>query len=179
MFPDIQQLNSVHERRPFFLPRYFCYLTIMLSNLSITGACVWHLSTGMERIHKWHFSINGHCNSVQMSFPCSVLTLSIFCLRFQWQLFFWQLMLYYIHRSIIGKDICTYCRKPLGIDAKMILDALQIYCHSTCFKVRFHLLPRNRIWLQYLLYTTHIRDYLGLRPSPPVRIRSLETGGED
>ncbi|NWV54102.1 SCEL protein, partial [Daphoenositta chrysoptera] len=37
-------------------------------------------------------------------------------------------------RSIIGKDICTYCRKPLGIDAKMILDALQIYCHSTCFK---------------------------------------------
>ncbi|XP_074901932.1 sciellin isoform X1 [Buteo buteo] len=37
-------------------------------------------------------------------------------------------------RSIIGKDICTYCRKPLGIDAKMILDALQICCHSTCFK---------------------------------------------
>ncbi|XP_064577466.1 sciellin isoform X1 [Zonotrichia leucophrys gambelii] len=37
-------------------------------------------------------------------------------------------------RSIIGKDICTYCRKPLGIDAKMILDALQIHCHSTCFK---------------------------------------------
>ncbi|KAM7031483.1 sciellin isoform 3-T7 [Passerculus sandwichensis] len=37
-------------------------------------------------------------------------------------------------RSIIGKDICTYCRKPLGVDAKMILDALQIHCHSTCFK---------------------------------------------
>nr|XP_009668577.1 PREDICTED: sciellin [Struthio camelus australis] len=37
-------------------------------------------------------------------------------------------------RSIIGKDICTYCRKPLGIDVKMILDALQICCHSTCFK---------------------------------------------
>ncbi|NWV03314.1 SCEL protein, partial [Ptilonorhynchus violaceus] len=37
-------------------------------------------------------------------------------------------------RNIIGKDICTYCRKPLGIDAKMILEALQIYCHSTCFK---------------------------------------------
>ncbi|KAM9652894.1 sciellin isoform 1-T1 [Morphnus guianensis] len=37
-------------------------------------------------------------------------------------------------RSIIGKDICTYCRKPLGVDAKMILDALQICCHSTCFK---------------------------------------------
>ncbi|XP_031465771.1 sciellin isoform X2 [Phasianus colchicus] len=37
-------------------------------------------------------------------------------------------------QSIIGKDICTYCRKPLGIEAKMILDALQICCHSTCFK---------------------------------------------
>ncbi|XP_013806743.1 sciellin isoform X1 [Apteryx mantelli] len=37
-------------------------------------------------------------------------------------------------QSIIGKDICTYCRKPLGIDAKMVLDALQICCHSTCFK---------------------------------------------
>ncbi|XP_015707087.1 sciellin isoform X5 [Coturnix japonica] len=37
-------------------------------------------------------------------------------------------------QSIIGKDICTYCRKPLGTDAKMILDALQICCHSTCFK---------------------------------------------
>ncbi|XP_039375649.1 sciellin isoform X1 [Mauremys reevesii] len=37
-------------------------------------------------------------------------------------------------RTIIEKDMCTYCRKPLGIDSKMILDALQICCHSTCFK---------------------------------------------
>ncbi|XP_050805960.1 sciellin isoform X2 [Gopherus flavomarginatus] len=37
-------------------------------------------------------------------------------------------------RTIIEKDICTYCRKPLGIDSKMILDALQICCHSACFK---------------------------------------------
>ncbi|XP_006116510.1 sciellin isoform X2 [Pelodiscus sinensis] len=37
-------------------------------------------------------------------------------------------------RSIIEKDMCTFCRKPLGIEAKMILDALQICCHSTCFK---------------------------------------------
>ncbi|XP_059588076.1 sciellin isoform X2 [Alligator mississippiensis] len=37
-------------------------------------------------------------------------------------------------RTIIEKDMCTYCRKPLGIGAKMILDALQICCHSTCFK---------------------------------------------
>ncbi|KAJ7319914.1 hypothetical protein JRQ81_019425 [Phrynocephalus forsythii] len=37
-------------------------------------------------------------------------------------------------RAIIEKEICTYCRKPLGIDTKIILDALQICCHATCFK---------------------------------------------
>ncbi|XP_056411541.1 sciellin [Hyla sarda] len=37
-------------------------------------------------------------------------------------------------QSNIGKDVCTYCRKPLGIDAKMILKDLNICCHATCFK---------------------------------------------
>ncbi|KAM4795977.1 sciellin [Rhinophrynus dorsalis] len=37
-------------------------------------------------------------------------------------------------RSVIEKDMCTYCRKPLGIDAKMILKDLSICCHATCFK---------------------------------------------
>ncbi|XP_072267008.1 sciellin isoform X9 [Pyxicephalus adspersus] len=37
-------------------------------------------------------------------------------------------------RSVIEKDMCTYCRKPLGIDAKMILTDLNICCHATCFK---------------------------------------------
>uniref|UniRef100_A0A673TLA4 Sciellin n=1 Tax=Suricata suricatta TaxID=37032 RepID=A0A673TLA4_SURSU len=37
-------------------------------------------------------------------------------------------------RSVIERDMCTYCRKPLGTDTKMILDELQICCHSTCFK---------------------------------------------
>nr|XP_020639219.1 sciellin isoform X1 [Pogona vitticeps]XP_020639220.1 sciellin isoform X1 [Pogona vitticeps] len=37
-------------------------------------------------------------------------------------------------RAIIEKEMCTYCRKPLGTDAKMILDNLQICCHATCFK---------------------------------------------
>ncbi|KAM9031667.1 sciellin isoform 4-T5 [Sarcophilus harrisii] len=37
-------------------------------------------------------------------------------------------------RSVIEKDMCTYCRKPLGSNTKMILDELQICCHSTCFK---------------------------------------------
>ncbi|KAG8137601.1 hypothetical protein E2320_004827 [Naja naja] len=37
-------------------------------------------------------------------------------------------------RAIIGKELCTYCRKPLGTETKMILEALQICCHATCFK---------------------------------------------
>ncbi|XP_064126078.1 sciellin isoform X2 [Loxodonta africana] len=37
-------------------------------------------------------------------------------------------------RSVIERDMCTYCRKPLGVEAKMILDELQIRCHCTCFK---------------------------------------------
>ncbi|XP_036152418.1 sciellin isoform X4 [Myotis myotis] len=37
-------------------------------------------------------------------------------------------------RSVIERDMCTYCRKPLGTKTKMILDELQICCHSTCFK---------------------------------------------
>ncbi|XP_038166419.1 sciellin isoform X3 [Arvicola amphibius] len=37
-------------------------------------------------------------------------------------------------RSVIERDMCTYCRKPLGLETKMILDELQICCHSTCFK---------------------------------------------
>ncbi|XP_053772663.1 sciellin isoform X3 [Desmodus rotundus] len=37
-------------------------------------------------------------------------------------------------RSVIERDMCTYCRKPLGTTTKMILDELQICCHSTCFK---------------------------------------------
>ncbi|KAM6446497.1 sciellin [Liasis olivaceus] len=34
----------------------------------------------------------------------------------------------------IEKELCTYCRKPLATDTKMILEALQICCHATCFK---------------------------------------------
>ncbi|XP_030058277.1 sciellin [Microcaecilia unicolor] len=37
-------------------------------------------------------------------------------------------------RTVIEKDMCTYCRKPLGIETKMILDELHICCHATCFK---------------------------------------------
>lgn len=41
----------------------------------------------------------------------------------------------HLYRSVIERDMCTYCRKPLGTETKMILDELQICCHSTCFKV--------------------------------------------
>ncbi|XP_060091214.1 sciellin [Heteronotia binoei] len=37
-------------------------------------------------------------------------------------------------RTVIEKDMCTFCRKPLGTDTKMVLDALQISCHATCFR---------------------------------------------
>ncbi|XP_073436524.1 sciellin isoform X3 [Dendrobates tinctorius] len=37
-------------------------------------------------------------------------------------------------RTVMEKDMCTYCRKPLGIDAKMILKDMNICCHATCFK---------------------------------------------
>lgn len=44
----------------------------------------------------------------------------------------------FFYRAIIDKEMCTYCRKPLGTDTKMILEALQICCHATCFKVETH-----------------------------------------
>ncbi|XP_066562711.1 sciellin isoform X11 [Amia ocellicauda] len=37
-------------------------------------------------------------------------------------------------RTIIDKDMCTYCRKPINTEAKMILDDLHICCHASCFK---------------------------------------------
>ncbi|XP_015685171.1 sciellin-like, partial [Protobothrops mucrosquamatus] len=37
-------------------------------------------------------------------------------------------------RAITDKELCTYCRKPLGTNTKMILEALKICCHATCFK---------------------------------------------
>lgn len=80
MLPNIKQLNSVYQRRSFYLPRYFCNLTIMLNNFPITGAHVWHLSTGMERIQKWHFPI---MTSVQYTnvFPTQCASLINFLLE--------------------------------------------------------------------------------------------------
>ncbi|XP_039193621.1 sciellin-like [Crotalus tigris] len=38
------------------------------------------------------------------------------------------------NQRAIDRELCTYCRKPLGTNTKMILEALQICCHATCFK---------------------------------------------
>ncbi|TKS66888.1 Sciellin [Collichthys lucidus] len=37
-------------------------------------------------------------------------------------------------RTVLEKDLCTYCRKPFNGDAKMILDDMKINCHAHCFK---------------------------------------------
>lgn len=36
-------------------------------------------------------------------------------------------------RTVLDKDLCSYCRKPFTGDAKMILDDMKINCHATCF----------------------------------------------
>nr|XP_023699305.1 flocculation protein FLO11-like isoform X2 [Paramormyrops kingsleyae] len=37
-------------------------------------------------------------------------------------------------RSVLEKDICSSCRKPMSTEPKMILNDIQINCHATCFK---------------------------------------------
>uniref|UniRef100_A0A8C3AEB5 LIM zinc-binding domain-containing protein n=1 Tax=Cyclopterus lumpus TaxID=8103 RepID=A0A8C3AEB5_CYCLU len=37
-------------------------------------------------------------------------------------------------RTVLQKDLCTYCRKPFIGDAKMVLDDMKINCHASCFK---------------------------------------------
>ncbi|XP_042350748.1 sciellin isoform X2 [Plectropomus leopardus] len=37
-------------------------------------------------------------------------------------------------RTVLEKDLCSYCHKPFTGDAKMVLDDMKINCHATCFK---------------------------------------------
>ncbi|XP_061698704.1 sciellin isoform X2 [Syngnathoides biaculeatus] len=37
-------------------------------------------------------------------------------------------------RSVLERELCTYCHKPFNGDPKMILDDMKISCHSFCFK---------------------------------------------
>ncbi|KPP56901.1 hypothetical protein Z043_125435 [Scleropages formosus] len=39
-----------------------------------------------------------------------------------------------LDRSVTEKDMCSYCRKPMNIEPKVILDDIQINCHASCFK---------------------------------------------
>ncbi|XP_059895512.1 sciellin isoform X11 [Gadus macrocephalus] len=37
-------------------------------------------------------------------------------------------------RTVMEKDLCSYCRKPFNTEAKMVLDDMKINCHASCFK---------------------------------------------
>ncbi|XP_071335035.1 sciellin isoform X2 [Trachinotus anak] len=56
-------------------------------------------------------------------------------------------------RTVLEKDLCTYCRKPFTGDAKMILDDLKINCHASCFKCEVcnstlgHLKAGDSMWI--------------------------------
>ncbi|XP_036396072.1 sciellin isoform X2 [Megalops cyprinoides] len=69
-------------------------------------------------------------------------------------------------RSIIGKDMCTYCRKPMNIEPKMILDELQIHCHASCFKCEVcnsslgHLKAGDSMWIYRR--TVHCENCFGI-----------------
>ncbi|KPP67688.1 hypothetical protein Z043_113692 [Scleropages formosus] len=56
-------------------------------------------------------------------------------------------------RVIVDKDMCTYCRKPLSPDPKVILDDMKIKCHASCFKCEVcnkplgHLKAGDSMWV--------------------------------
>ncbi|GAA6224069.1 sciellin [Lates japonicus] len=56
-------------------------------------------------------------------------------------------------RTVLEKDLCTYCRKPFTADAKMVLDDLKINCHASCFKCELcnntldHLRAGDTMWV--------------------------------
>ncbi|XP_069035102.1 sciellin isoform X2 [Lepisosteus oculatus] len=69
-------------------------------------------------------------------------------------------------RSIIDRDMCTYCRKPINTEAKMILDDLQICCHASCFKCEVcnsslgHLKAGDSMWIYRR--TVHCESCFGM-----------------
>ncbi|XP_040004774.1 sciellin [Xiphias gladius] len=56
-------------------------------------------------------------------------------------------------RTVLEKDLCTYCHKPFVGDAKMVLDDLKINCHASCFKCEVcnstlgHLKAGDSMWI--------------------------------
>ncbi|GAB1299156.1 Sciellin [Apodemus speciosus] len=82
-------------------------------------------------------------------------------------------------RSVIERDMCTYCRKPLGVETKMILDELQICCHSTCFKLENRSLAR--MWFSTRAASYNHKDRLrgkALGSSEGKSAMSKKNGGQ-
>ncbi|KAM6985044.1 sciellin [Aplochiton taeniatus] len=56
-------------------------------------------------------------------------------------------------RTVQAKDLCSYCRKPMSSDPKMVLDEMKINCHATCFKCEVcnsplgHLKAGDSMWI--------------------------------
>ncbi|KAK7882382.1 hypothetical protein WMY93_028556 [Mugilogobius chulae] len=60
---------------------------------------------------------------------------------------------YSSERTVLEKDLCSYCRKPFTGDAKIILDDMKINCHASCFKCEVcnstlgHLKAGDSMWI--------------------------------
>ncbi|KAL0964130.1 hypothetical protein UPYG_G00319420 [Umbra pygmaea] len=56
-------------------------------------------------------------------------------------------------RILLEKDLCSYCRKPMNSDPKMVLEDMKINCHTTCFKCEVcssdlgHLKAGDSMWV--------------------------------
>ncbi|XP_073711047.1 sciellin isoform X6 [Misgurnus anguillicaudatus] len=56
-------------------------------------------------------------------------------------------------RRVSEKDLCTYCRKNMYTDEKIILDEMNINCHASCFKCEVcntslgHLKAGDNLWV--------------------------------
>ncbi|XP_041807400.1 sciellin [Chelmon rostratus] len=56
-------------------------------------------------------------------------------------------------RTVLEKDLCSYCRKPFIGDAKMVLEDVKINCHASCFKCEVchstlgHMKAGDSLWI--------------------------------
>ncbi|XP_067114016.1 sciellin isoform X1 [Osmerus mordax] len=56
-------------------------------------------------------------------------------------------------RAVLEKDLCSYCRKGMSSDPKMVLEDMNINCHATCFKCEVcsstlgHLKAGDSMWI--------------------------------
>ncbi|XP_010903990.2 sciellin isoform X1 [Esox lucius] len=56
-------------------------------------------------------------------------------------------------RTVLERDLCSYCRSPMSSDPKMVLEDMKINCHTTCFKCEVcssdlgHLKAGDSMWV--------------------------------